>query len=65
MLSIKEDVEEEVVTFFEPSSPYYRATMYSTLAGLAVLLCCGILYQAFCYKNRSGANSKLRGLQYS
>lgn len=65
MSSMQEDVEEEPVTFFEPSSPYYLATMYATLAGLAVLLCCGILYQALYYKKLSGTNSKSRGLQHN
>ena len=57
---MQEDVEEEeeAVTFFEPSSPYYLATMYATLAGLAVFLCCGILYQTLCYKNVYGISSK-------
>ena len=63
MSSIQEDVEEEPVTFFEPSSPYYLATMYATVAGLTVFLCCGILYQVLCYKNISGTNSKLRRLR--
>ena len=63
MSLMQEDVEEEAVTFFEPSSPYYLATMYASFAGLAVFLCCGILYQALCYKNVSGCNSKLRRLQ--
>lgn len=65
MSSIQEDVEEEPVTFFDPSSPYYLATMYASAAGLAVFLCCGILYQALCYNKISGTNSKLTGLQYS
>lgn len=63
MSSMQEDVEEEAVTFFEPSSPYYLATMYATLAGLAVFLCCGFLYQASCYKKISATNGKLRGPQ--
>ncbi|KAJ7323753.1 hypothetical protein OS493_030877 [Desmophyllum pertusum] len=54
----EEDVEEEPVTFFEPSSPYYLTTMYVTVAALAVCLCCGLLYQAFCYKKtRSGPDN--------
>lgn len=65
MSSIQEDVKEEPVTFFDPSSPHYLATMYASAAGLAVFLCCGILYQALCYNKISGTNSKLTGLQYS
>ncbi|KAL9950407.1 hypothetical protein ACROYT_G042895 [Oculina patagonica] len=55
----EEDVEEEPVTFFEPSSPYYVTTMYASLAGLGVFLCCGLLYQALCSKKISGTNNKI------
>ncbi|KAJ7378613.1 hypothetical protein OS493_021913 [Desmophyllum pertusum] len=56
----EEDVEEEPVTFFEPSSPYYLTTMYVIVAALAVCLCCGLLYQAFCYKKtRSGPDNRI------
>ena len=57
---------EEPVTFFQPSSPYYLTTLYVTLAALALFLCGGILFQISCYKRiRSGPDiSKLIRAQH-
>ncbi|XP_022783116.1 uncharacterized protein LOC111323926 isoform X3 [Stylophora pistillata] len=52
-------LEEEPVTFFEPESPYFRTTMYTTLAALGVCLCCGMLYQALFYKRRRALGNNI------
>ncbi|RMX54060.1 hypothetical protein pdam_00013141, partial [Pocillopora damicornis] len=54
-----EILEEEPVTFFEPASPYFRTTMYTTLAALGVCFCCGMLYQAFFYKRRRAPGNRI------